>query len=137
MPPCYLWMQEHIFQDLMVFILLSAGPESELGLNTGAGKPVVFRKWVMWVRVWFSFLAHCGTPLPIPWYHGYVRVNSNKVILIFTVFFLFLLAFFSKFFMSHRDGTKYGTVSHTYIFASYHQPTLSSYFHSHSTSKTM
>ena len=83
-------MQEHIFLDLMVFILLSAVPESELGLNTGAGKPAVFPKWVMWVQVWFSFLAHCGTPLPIPWYHGYVWVDSNKVILIFTVFFLFL-----------------------------------------------
>ena len=51
-------MQEHIFKDLMVFILLSAGPESELGLNMGVGKPVVFPKRVMWVRVWFSFLAH-------------------------------------------------------------------------------
>lgn len=95
MPPCYLWMQEHIFQDLMVFILLSAVPESELGLNMGAGKPMVFPKWVTWVQVWFSFLAHCGTLLPIPWYHGYVQVNSNKVILIFTVFFLLFFSVFS------------------------------------------
>src|ERR1700683_231491 len=93
MPPCYLWMQEHIFKGLMVFILLSAGPESELRLNTGAGKPAVFSKWVTWVQVWFSFLAHCGTLLPVPWYHGYVQVNSNKVILIFTFFSYFFSIF--------------------------------------------
>jgi hypothetical protein len=98
-----------------------------LGLNTGAGKPAVFPKRVWRVQVRFSFLAHRGTPLPVPRYCGYVRVNPNKVILIFTVFFFlfFFQCFFSKFITSRRDETKYGTVSRTHTFASYHQPTLS------------
>jgi hypothetical protein len=59
-----------------------------VGLNKGAGKPAVLPKRVTRVRVRFSFLAHRGTPLPVPRYFGYVRVNSNKVVLIFIVFFL-------------------------------------------------
>src|ERR1700685_3910749 len=78
-----------------------------LGLNTGAGKPAVLPKQVTWVWVWFSFLAHHSTLLPVLRYFGYVWVNFNKVILIFTVFFLifFQCFFFSKFITSHRDGT--------------------------------
>jgi hypothetical protein len=100
-------------------------------LTTGVGKPAVFPKWVPWVRVQFSFLAHCGTLLPVPWYHGYVQVNYSKVNLILTVFFLIF------FIVSHRDRTKYGSVSRAYILASNHQPALSSHSHSHPTSETM
>ena len=92
-----------------------------IGLNTGAGKPAVLPKQVTRVRVRFSFLAHRGTPLPVLRYCGYVRVNPNKVILIFTLFFLFFsVFFFSKFIMSHCDKTKYGTVSRVCFFASYY-----------------
>ena len=44
-------------------------------MNTGAGKPAVFPKRVVRVRVRFSFLAHRGTPLPIPRCCGYSRVK--------------------------------------------------------------
>jgi hypothetical protein len=112
--------------------------EGRLGLNTGAGKPTVFPKRVCWVWVWFPFLAHHGTPLPILRYCGYVRVNYNKVILNFIVCFsyFFFQCFFSKFIMSCCDGTKYGSVSRMYILAFNHQLALSSYSQSHLTSET-
>ena len=47
-----------------------------LALNTGTVKPTVLPKRVTRVRVRFSFLAYRGTPLPVPQYCGYVRVNS-------------------------------------------------------------
>ena len=86
---CDVWLMNHLK-------LYSIGALMQhLGLNTGAGKPTELPKRVMRVQVRFSFLAHHGTPLPVPWYFGYVRVNSNKVILIFTVFFLFSFGIFS------------------------------------------
>ena len=34
----------------------------QLGFSMGTGKPKVFPKWVVWVRVWYRILAHRGTP---------------------------------------------------------------------------
>ena len=83
-----------------------------LGLNTCASKPRVFPKWVPWVQVQFSFLAHHGTLLPIFQYHRYVQVSYNKVTLIFTVFFSYSIGvFFSKFIVSHCDETKHGSIT--------------------------
>jgi hypothetical protein len=53
---------------------LSKIKSREVGLNTGAGKPAVFPKRVLRVRVQFLFLAHRGTPLPVPRCCGYSRV---------------------------------------------------------------
>ena len=99
-----------------------------LGLNTGAGKPAVLPKWVMQVQVRFSFLAH---RYPYLQYFEYAQVNSNMVILIFTVFSLFFPLFFSKFIMSHHDGTNMAlSATHTSW-----QPALFSHSRSHSTSE--
>ena len=68
---------------------------------------------------WHTVAHH----VPIQQYHRYAQVNYNKVrINLIVLKLVFLNSFFSKLKVSHHDRTQYGSVSHPYIFASYHHP---------------
>ena len=87
---CWNWLlcitenQHNSLENVHLFIrrkLITFSPQfsaishdESIGLNTGAGKPVVLPKWVTWVWVQFSFLAHCSTPLPVLQCCRYSRV---------------------------------------------------------------
>jgi hypothetical protein len=102
----------------------------------GTEKPVVFPKQVMRVRVQCVTLAYRGIPHTRTRSYGYftgiLQQGEHNFYCFKTHFFLFLIIFF--FILSHCDATKYGSASHAYIFASYHQA-LTSQPHSHPTSK--
>jgi len=104
-----------------------------LVLNTGTGKPAVFPKRVARVRVRWWSSAHCDTPctrtaVSRVWMGKFQRGDPNFSL----IFPFFTSVFSSKFRMSHRDRTKYGSISRMHL-SSYHQ--LSPLSHSHPTSK--
>jgi len=90
----------------------NASSSTGLGCNMGTGKPVVFPKWVIHsVGFWHTTTHHVPTP-------QCSRVYYSRVIIIISIlkYFLsfFIIILFTKFIMSHCDGTKYGyAASHT------------------------
>ena len=101
----------------------------------GTGIPVVIGSQVPWVQVQCGIWHTATYCVPVPWCHGYVTgilpPGEHKFYDFETRFFLFLINFF--FIVSHCDTTKYGSASHPYILASYHQAAL--YSHSYPTTK--
>ena len=100
------------------------------GIVTGMGKPAGLRSQVLRVIV-VDFDTPQPTAYPccsITGIHEYITI----VWVIFIYLFSYLMIyFFGEFIMSHCDATTYG-----HFFTSYHQTALSSYSHSHPTSKT-
>ena len=67
--------------------------DGQIGFRTGTGIPTVFPKRVMRVRVRYWILAHRAHRVPVPWCHGYSRVNYIIIGSLFVVILISILFF--------------------------------------------